>query len=78
MRWHEAESIWVEVLVAGSRRGYHRPSAVDPKPKYTTNRYRGVQSNDGIKATLPSRSNNTSATGYFLSTAHFRASTLYN
>jgi hypothetical protein len=47
VRWHEAESIWVEALVTGSRQGYHRPSVLDPKPKYTTDGYQAVQSNDG-------------------------------
>jgi len=45
------------------------PMAVlDPKPKHTTDRYQVVKQNDAIKikATLSSRSNNTSAIDYLL------------
>lgn len=46
-------------------------TAFDPKPKYTTERYQMVQSNDGIniKATLLSRPNNTSVISYLRNTA---------
>ena len=55
-------------------------TAFDPKPKYTTDCYQGVKSNDVIKtkATLPSSPNNHSAIGYLLSTARPHASTPYN
>ena len=57
-----------------------RRAAVDPKPKYTIDRYQVVQSHDVIKinATFPSRPNNTSAIDYLLNTARPRASTPCN
>lgn len=48
VRWHGAESFWMEALAIGSCRGHHRPSVFDPKRVFTTDRYPVVHSNDGI------------------------------